>query len=208
MDNYCKICFKKIEDISLYNFINKRNLLCENCFNKLRAKFIKFKINNINGLAIYEYDENIKELIYKFKGCYDYELKDVFLFRYLNYFKIKYKGWHIVFIPSYYLDDEKRGFNHVKAIFECLKLNELPILKKKISHKQSSQSSKDRRKISDVLEIDEKYNLKDKKILVVDDIITTGSTLFTAIELIKKYSPKKIEVLVVAKTIMRSKSKY
>lgn len=208
MDNYCKICFKKITDYSLYNLIRKNNVLCEDCFSKLDAKFLSFKIGNIKGLAVYEYNDYIKELIYKLKGCYDYELKDVFLVRYLLYFRMKYHGYYIVFVPSYYLDDEKRGFNHVHAIFEGLKLLELPILNKKIAHKQSDQSFNGRRSIKNVLEIDKNISLKGKKILLVDDIMTTGSTLLTSIELLRNQDAHKIEILVIAKTKNKKKEEY
>lgn len=208
MDNFCKICFKNINDYSLYNFIRKKNVVCEDCFSKLHAQFIHFKIGNIKGTSIYEYTDFIKELIYKFKGCADYELKDVFLCRYLTYLRLKYNGYYIVFVPSFYIDDERRGFNHVKAIFESLKLKELPILKKKSAHKQSDQTFKGRRSIKEVLEIDKKILLKDKKILLVDDIMTTGSTLLTSIELLKSKGAQKIEILVIAKTKMKRKDEY
>ncbi len=208
MDNYCKICFKKIEDYSLYNLVHKRNILCEECFNKFEAKFIHFKIGNIHGLSLYEYTDFIKELIYKFKGCYDYELKDVFLFRYISYLKLKYYGYNIVFVPSYYIDDERRGFNHVKAVFKNLKLKEIDILKKISNHKQSDHSYKGRRMIHDVISIDKKVCLKGKKILLVDDIFTTGSTLLTSIELLKKQGAKKIEILVIAKTKKKNLTEY
>ena len=208
MDNYCKICFKKITDYSLYNLINKRNILCEECFNKLKAKFINFSINNVKGLAIYEYDENIKDLIYKYKGCYDYELKDVFLSRYINYLRIMYRGYVIVPAPSYHLDDERRGFNHVVEIFKALKLKIMPIITKTKQHKQSDHSAKGRMDITNVLSIDENANLKDKNILLVDDIFTTGSTLFSCIELLKPFHPKKIEILVIAKTKKKTKREY
>lgn len=208
MDNFCKICFKRISDYSLYNFIKKSNLLCEECFSKLDAKFIPFKIGTIKGVSIYEYTDFIKELIYKFKGCGDYELKDIFLYRYLSYLKLKYHGYYIVYVPSYHIDDERRGFNHVEAIFKSLKLKELTVLKKKIAHKQSDQSFKERRNIKDVLEIDKNISLKGKKMLLVDDIITTGSTLLTSIELLKKQGAKKIEILVIAKTKKKNKTEY
>ena len=208
MNNYCKICFKKISDFSLYNIVNKHNILCEDCFSKLNAKFLPFKIGNVKGIAIYEYTDYLKQLIYKFKGCSDYELKDVFLYRYLTFLKLKYHGFYIVYIPSYYIDDERRGFNHVKAIFESLKLKELAILSKKKPHKQSDQSYKNRRTIHDVIKIDEKISLKDKKILLVDDIVTTGSTLLTSVDLLKKQGAKKIEILVIAKTKKKKKDEY
>ena len=208
MDKFCKICFKRISDNSLYNLIKKENILCEDCFCKLHAKFIPFKIGNVKGLSIYEYTDFIKELIYKFKGCYDYELKDVFLYRYLNFLRLKYYKFNIVYIPSYYIDDERRGFNHVRAIFETLKLKELPILRKNTAHKQSDHSAIGRRQIKDVISIDKTVHLKDKKILLVDDIMTTGSTLLTSIELLKSKGAKNIEILVIAKTKNKRKEEY
>ena len=56
----------------------------------MNPKFITFKINNIEGLSLYIYDELTKELIYQFKGCYDYELGKVFLEQYIKYIRYKY----------------------------------------------------------------------------------------------------------------------
>ncbi len=199
--NHCKMCFKEINDNSFYNIIHKDNLLCESCFSTLKARFIKFKINNIEALSIYEYDETIKKLIYTFKGCYDYELKDMFLNRYKTYLKLKYWGYSLVTIPSSDVDDQKRGFNHVKEMFSLLKMNRLEVLEKCSREKQSSKCSKDRLKIDEILISKNIEQVKNKKILIVDDIYTTGATMFKAIQLIKKGCPKKIKVLVVAKTI-------
>ena len=208
MNNYCKICFKKINDYSLYNLINRKNILCEDCFSKMKAKFISFSIDNVPGLSIYEYDDTLKELIYKFKGCYDYELKDVFLSRYINYLRIMYRGYVIIPAPSYYVDDERRGFNHVIEIFKLLKTKILPIISKIKPHKQSNHSAKGRMDITSVLKIDENVSLKGKNILLVDDIFTTGSTIFSCLQLIKKLHPKNIKILVVAKTKKKAKQQY
>ena len=187
--------------------MNKKNILCEQCFDKLDAKFIGFKIGNIKGVAVYEYTDFIKEMIYKYKGCHDYELKDVFLYRYLNYLRILYRGYSVVPAPSFHIDDEKRGFNHVVEIFKALKLNMLPVIKKVKAHKQSDMSYKKRFEIKKILEIDN-VDLKDKKILLVDDIFTTGSTLTSCIDLLKSRGAKKIEILVIAKTKKKEKQEY
>ena len=205
MNNVCRICFKDIRDYSLYNLINKEHVLCEECFHKMHAKFHSVKIANVKGLAIYDYDDNMRDLIYKYKGCYDYELKDIFLYRYRKYFKLIYRGSYVVPAPSYHIDDEKRGFNHVVEIFKTLGLKMLPIIHKNKAHKQSENNSRNRRSIISCLSIDENISLKGKNILLVDDILTTGSTLLSCIELLKQRQPKRIKILVVAKTSLKPK---
>ena len=175
--------------------------MCENCFNSFKAKFIHFNINSIDALAIYNYDETIQKLIYTFKGCYDYELKDVFLTRYLSYLKLIYKGYVVVPAPSSKVDDEKRGFNHVVEMFKSLNLPLYQVLRKVNKEKQSSKTSKDRLKVNKNIEGFDLEKLKGKKVLIVDDIYTTGATIQRSIDVVKKGHPKKIKVLVIAKTI-------
>jgi len=204
---YCKICFNQINNHSLYSLFHEDNLICEKCFSSLKATFINFKIGNIDSLAIYNYDDTIKKLIYAFKGCYDYELKDIFLNRYINYLKMKYVGFVIVPIPSSEIDDLKRGFNHVKEMFSALRLPYIDVLRKNTDEKQSSKNSKDRLNIENVLVSENIELLCGKKVLIVDDIYTTGATMFRAIQLVKKGKPKTIKVLVIAKTIDLKKRK-
>ena len=84
----------------------------------------------------------------------------------------------------------------------------LPLFSKNMAHKQSSKSSKQRSEVNKVISIDKNIELKDKKILLVDDIYTTGSTLLTCIELLKKQKAKHIEILVIAKTKKKEKNEY
>ena len=102
-------------------------------------------------------------------------------------------------MPSYFRDDEERGFNHVEEIFSELKLPMLKVLIKNKKHKQSDLGYFERHKVKDVLEVVDGERIKNKNILIVDDICTTGSSLSAAIELIKKFEPKSIKILVIAK---------
>ena len=155
----------------------------------------------MEGLSIYHYDDHIRKLLFTFKGCYDIELKNVFLCRYLPYLKMKYRGYVVVPAPSSKIDDEKRGFNHVKEIYKSLGLPMFDVLEKNKVDKQSSKSKKKRLNIEKVIEGKNIEIINGKKVLVVDDIYTTGATMFKCIEVVKEAHPKDIKVLVVAKTI-------
>ena len=158
-------------------------------------------IGKTSGVAIYKYDDNIKSLLYQLKGCYDIELKNVFLCRYIPYLKAKYRGYVVVPAPSSKIDDEKRGFNHVVEIYKSLGLPILNVLEKNAVDKQSSKSKKKRLNIEKIIEGKNIEILNGKKVLIVDDIYTIGATMFKCIEIVKEAHPKDIKVLVVAKTI-------
>ena len=197
----CRICFGEIHD-DFYFFVGKRNpQICEKCWAKFRPIFISFKYNNINALSIYNYDETIKNLLYQFKGCFDIELAPIFLEKFSRELHLKYEKFIIVPIPSHFEDDKLRGFNHVEKIFESLNLPFEFLLQKTERIKQSDRSAGDRGKISEILALKQQVSLEGKNILLVDDVFTTGSTMKAAINLIEQLHPKKIEILVLSKTV-------
>lgn len=199
----CKICFDSINDISLNNIVDNYLNLCPKCYTKLEPKFFYFKEGKVQCISIYEYDENIKSLIYQFKGCFDYELKDIFIERFKRELSIKYHDYILMPVPSSKEDDERRGFNHVDEIFKTLGLKMDYRIQKKIKTKQSDKTAKEREKIKDFLFLNNASTLKGKKILLVDDIYTTGSTVRACIELIQTLNPRRIEVLVICKTKLK-----
>ena len=169
----------------------------------MEAKFISFKVDRYQALSIYDYNEFVRKLIYQFKGCYDYELYDVFLDGFYSALKIRYSGYQIIPIPSYQDEDEERGFNHVVEIFNKMGLNMQNILVKTEKHKQATSSFSSRQEVYKFLELKEKPDLTGKAVLLVDDVYTTGATMKAAITLIEKLNPKVIKVLVVAKTAIK-----
>ncbi len=193
----CKICFSNIKPSSLHYFCKPK--ICQNCFNEFDPKLKSFKENGISYTYIYEYDDLIRKLLFQFKGCYDIELGEVFLDRFKLELKLKYHDYILVPLPSNPTDDEERGFNHVIEIFKVLSLPFVRCIYKKINFKQSDLSYKERIKIKDKLGILNGESLSNKKILIVDDVITSGSSIKGAIDLIKPYNPKKIKVLVLAR---------
>lgn len=196
----CLICFKKVNITDFCRLFNGKIPICQACQTEMEPKFIKFRVDNHKATSLYDYNPFIRKLIYQYKGCYDYELHQVFLDRYAKEIKLRYFDRMIIPIPSYQNEDEQRGFNHVIETFKSIGLNMLNILEKTEKHKQAISSFKQRKEVYKYLELKSYPDLSKKKVLIVDDVYTTGSTMKSAIHLIEKLNPKKIDVLVVAKT--------
>lgn len=174
--------------------------MCHKCLTEFGPVLNEFKVDGIKCINLYFYNEKIQEILYKFKGCKDYELKNVFLDYYNRYLNQRFKNYIMVPAPSYIKNDEERGFNHVEEMFEKLNLETCKCVHKIKQIKQADLSSEERKNIGNVLVIDD-VDFKHKKVLIVDDVFTTGSTIKAMIKLIKQKQPKKIEVLVMSKTI-------
>lgn len=187
----------------MHIFFNKHYCVCEKCENKLHPLFLKFRIGNIDALALYKYDEEIRTLLYQLKGCYDIELAEVFLDRFKDELHLLYHDYYLIPAPSSKSDDEEREFNHVQIIFKCLNLPMLPIIEKAFDYKQVELNAKARKGAIRSLKLNSKNSLYGKKILIIDDVYTTGATVLGMIELIKSLRPKKIKVLVMSKTYLK-----
>ena len=196
----CLICFKKVNITDFCRLFNAEIPICQACQTEMEPKFISFRVDNHKATSLYDYNTFIRKLIYQYKGCYDYELHKVFLDRYAKEIKLRYFSHYVIPIPSYRNEDEERGFNHVVETFKSLGLNMLNIIEKTEKHKQAVSTISQRKEVYKFLELNSHPDLSKKKILIVDDVYTTGSTMKAAIHLIEKLNPKKIDVLVVAKT--------
>ncbi len=196
----CKICFKEIRDNSLFNLTHRNADVCTHCFQEIKMHFFKFEVLGYNAISIYRYDEKIQALLYQFKGCFDYELLNVFFERFSRELSLRYKGYLMVPVPSYREDDEIREFNHVEEMFKILKLPIRKIIAKTKRVKQATSSSKVRSEIGKHLILTDSSDLSKYKVLLVDDVYTTGSTIKACIKLLEKLRPKRIEVLVMSKT--------
>lgn len=187
--NRCLICFNNIEETLNCNSV------CNKCLAKFKVINKTIYVDGIEVVILYEYNDFFKEVLYRYKGCFDYYLKDAFLNNYLTKLKNKYKKRKIICAPSYIEEDRIRGFNHVNEIAKSLNLEIINCLRKKYSYKQSSQKLRQRHKIQEVIEIDKtKINAKDK-LLILDDVTTSLSTIKAIIHLLPTNIDKKVLVL-------------
>jgi len=201
--NVCGICDK----------ICKEDL-CKKCELKLK-KIQKFKIDNYKDknfrkhLYIFEYEGIIKEKLIKFKfreKAYVYKafvnflIKNKKICRFLKSYDI------IIPVPIHYNRKITRGYNQSALIAKEIakKLNiqyeEKVLLKNVNNNPQSTKNKQDRKEnVIGVYYTKNKEKIYNKKVILLDDIYTTGSTVNECCKVIKLAGANVVDVITIAK---------
>lgn len=201
--SFCLNCLSEFDETTWSSLLGE-DIICPSCKKQLKVDFRTFKLGETRAYCLYDYQEGFRNLLYRFKGCRDIALSPVFLCKTRLFLKILFSGYVVVPAPSHHEDDEERGFNHVYEIAKTLGLPVIRALEKTERVKQAGSSSEVRREVRKRLKLDPKANLKGKKVLFMDDVITTGSTAKACISLIKGAGAKKVTGLFLARVKLRS----
>ncbi len=186
-------------------------LLCKTCSKDIRYlstyahKFFK----NIPFYSATLYDGSVKKLIHKLKFSHHKKASiplAKILFKYFKNIK-EQKNYIIIYPPSYFLKSAQRGYNHMFLIAkEFSKLTNIEInnkIIKKIKYTKPQYKAKNRYKnIKGSFKINknELKQIKNKTILLIDDITTSGATLEEIINILKENNINDIICLTIAKT--------
>ncbi len=164
------------------------------------------------GRSAFDYEMPIIGLIHKAKfGEGKYLMRvfaDVLTPIYLkNYFNADY----IVYVPMTKKAEKKRGYNQTKLLADALseKIG-VPVLdcleKVKETKSQRGLKREERLKnLKDSFKVVDKKSVKDKSVLIVDDVTTTGATLSLIATILKKAGAKKVYALTIASVGMKEK---
>lgn len=194
---HCKICHKPMGDI-----IPKADLICGDCINSEPD----IDIYNRSSMM---YNDFMKEMValYKYRG--KESLTDVFgaflAIAYDKYYSDKHIDY-LTFVPIHPNREGVRGFNQSKLLAQKLEkysgINAIETLtKNKDTDKQSKHSKQERIKQiegSFTLKANEK-TIRDKNILIIDDIYTTGSTIRECSSVLKKGGANSVYSLTLAR---------
>lgn len=226
--NYITNFIKCIYHISFCVYCNTYiygSILCYQCWSQLKfwnniqcsicgEKIIDDCYNcNINVKTLLIYNDILKYLILKFKYANKLFLGEFFikLFNIQKYLN-KSNTYIILYIPHYWNKQITTTINSSmflayqlynqleKDNIKCKILHNILIKNSSIRQKDSI-SYKDRFNISDKYSINSNkmYLIKNQHIILIDDILTTGSTILTCNKLIKSAMPQSLQIFTIGK---------
>lgn len=156
------------------------------------------------GRAAFEYDSVMRESIGRFKYKNRREYGDFYVQELLHSCGEAVRSWDvdlIVPIPLHKSRKRKRGFNQAELIAKKLGLElGIPIssdtlLRTKNTSPQKELNDQDRKSnLKNAFQV-VKNDIKSKKILLIDDIYTTGSTLDAAASALLHHGAEKVYFL-------------
>jgi len=220
---YCIVCGDGIRNTEKYSmcqscrdkapFISSRE--CEKCGKPLETLYLPSKCPDCvsanhyftRGYSCVEYDDHMKQLVYKLK--YGKQ-------RYLAYHmaemmsdKLQKQGLEnldvIVPVPLYKTKLRQREFNQAQLLAKYIgKVMDWPVDDKHLIRIRETRSqnelSRDERKenVKNAFRLVSEDAFPGKKILLVDDIYTTGNTIDACCKELMKFKPKTIYVITFA----------
>jgi competence protein ComFC len=196
---HCFSAFEKIEKkkVCLSCFKYCSHEICQDC-RRWQKLYPGYKFRNE---SLYFYNEAMEEFMQKYKFQGDYRLRLVFAREIRRYLK-KYKKWLVVPIPISRKRMLLRGFNQVEGLLEASNISFFQVLKKPYDREyQSHKTRGERLQELQSFELMEggKEKIFQRKVLLVDDIYTTGRTLFHGFDAIREAQPSEVRTFTLAR---------
>ncbi len=135
--------------------------------------------------SLYRYTDFTKEVVARFKFRGDYVLSKVFAAD----LRLSLQDFQYDYIVPVPLSEERlyeRGFNQAEAIIKAVGLTPTHLLSRMHTEKQSKKSRAERIHIEQIFKLQADIDIHSKTIMLIDDIYTTGSTLWRAAKLLKE----------------------
>lgn len=175
---------------------SRGDFLCSKCKSELPRSMTR-KANGIKGLtAVYQYsDERVKNLIEEVKFKFNDSLvKDMWI----SDIKIPEVDL-VVPIPLHWTRKNWRGFNQAEAIARMVGLPVNKALVRQKMTKQQAKLDKKKRRLNVRGAFVVKGDVKGKRVLLIDDVYTTGESMREAGRVLKKAGAKSVWGLVLAR---------
>ena len=180
----CLICEGSLlKGLDLYHLLID-DVICFKCRSLFNTKLKVSKFEGYRLISFYEYNDEISRLLIRYKDLLDKPLSTVFLKEYMWLINILFKDYKLVLIPSSQTLLKRRGFNHLEPILDDCKLEIVNCLTKADSVQRFSKSHR-------VVDFSFEYIPDDlDKIIIFDDVMTSGNSMKAAIKLLAPITNK------------------
>ena len=198
----CNVCFSPIRQRHLFQW-HRLPIMCSTCYHQLEWHH---QINKFDGITIesfLDYGPLFKSRIHQYKTLGDIVLGQTFLYHHHDYLKLKYHGFTFVPAPSHDEHILQRGFHHLENMLLPLGLPTLHVFFKNKPYRQAEQGFQGRQGIHEVIQ---RYAhiLIPRKIVLFDDVMTTGETMQCMVRLLPKNQKYILKIIVLARKIETS----
>ncbi|MBO0994666.1 ComF family protein [Bacillus sp. SD088] len=190
----CRICSRSLDTLNK-TFI--KNDVCMDC---VRWEQDPQWANTLKqNISMYHYNEFLKDVmaLLKFRG--DYQIAEIFAQTLAKELKKLQFDW-VVTIPLSTERLQERGFNQTEALAQMAGQETKDCLKRIHSEKQSKKSRGERLRQKQIFQFQgNREEIKERNIVLLDDIYTTGTTLRQAAKVLKAAGAKDIQAITMAR---------
>ncbi|MFV0499453.1 MAG: ComF family protein [Bacilli bacterium] len=190
----CVICYVKFEHKITLESIFEPIIYCPDCYEKLIKVYNSCKYcshplgynccnKSITNISLYHENQFLKDVLYQIKY---YNLANkLFIFKNdIELFSRNYTNYSVIPVPLSSIMNNKRGFNQSYILASFTKLKILSCLIRTDNITQSTKTYFER--INNPPKFELKYLPKNKNLIIVDDIYTTGATMKQIVSLFPK----------------------
>ena len=167
--------------------------LCGVCRSQLTPVSHPVKLGGLTVRGLVVYDEAFMKMLVQYKELMDEALQAIFLKPWQDSLRRRYRHATLIPMPSSRTKREKRGFDTIPQLFFGLRLPIVPLLEKTDDFEQQG-NAKQRQSAADHIRLIPGVSIPSGPLVLIDDVLTTGSTLRAAQALL----PQAHEALVLA----------
>ncbi|GEN21184.1 hypothetical protein LAC02_44650 [Ligilactobacillus acidipiscis] len=155
----------------------------------------------LGNRALYVYNEAMKSYMQRYKFNGDYQWRLIFQDKFSQFVTKSYcKNVLYVLIPVDQITYKTRGFNQVSGLLQNVKVSNLLAFKTTKAHiKQSTKTRQARMETAQPFKYCGKKRLTGQKVILIDDIYTTGRTLYHAKHVLQQNGASQVRSLTLAR---------
>ena len=207
----CIVSENKLSENNSNDFISDDIIQSLDRLNVNDISDIKLKISNKETFSLYSFksDSDMQKIIHHFKYAGFSDIGKLFgeiLSKEILKSDINIQDYDFICpVPLFKSKKRSRGYNQSEILSDTIskELNKIHIpdlLKRTRDTKSQTGMNMEERKenVKNVFELNKSYNIKSQNIILVDDVITTGSTVSECLKALKKGGADRILVISLA----------